>query len=57
VADIKIAITKGRLLDNSIALFERAGYDCSQLKIRDAALYTPYPIHLFRESLPRHPML
>ncbi len=32
MADIKIAITKGRLLDNSIALFERAGYDCSQLK-------------------------
>ena len=30
--NIKIAITKGRLLDNSIALFERAGYDCSQLK-------------------------
>ena len=30
--DIKIAITKGRLLDNSIALFERAGYDCSELK-------------------------
>ncbi len=32
MADIKIAITKGRLLDNSIALFERAGYDCSELK-------------------------
>lgn len=30
--DIKIAITKGRLLDNSIELFERAGYDCSQLR-------------------------
>ena len=32
MADIKIAITKGRLLDNSIELFERAGYDCSELK-------------------------
>ena len=32
MADIKIAITKGRLLENAIALFERAGYDCSQLK-------------------------
>lgn len=32
MADIKIALTKGRLLDNSIELFERAGYDCSLLK-------------------------
>lgn len=32
MADIKIAITKGRLLDKSIELFERAGYDCGQLR-------------------------
>lgn len=29
---LKIAITKGRLLDGSIKLFEKAGLDCSQLK-------------------------
>ena len=29
---LRIAITKGRLLEDSIALFERAGYDCEALK-------------------------
>lgn len=29
---LRIAITKGRLLEDSIALFERAGYDCAALK-------------------------
>ena len=29
---LRIAITKGRLLDQSVALFERAGLDCSPIK-------------------------
>ena len=29
---LRIALTKGRLQDNSVALFERAGLDCSPIK-------------------------
>ncbi len=29
---LKIAITKGRLLDSSVGLFERAGLDCGPIK-------------------------
>jgi len=55
VADIKIAITKGRLLDNSIALFERAGYDCSQLKNPGRRLIHPIPDTPFSGVLAKAP--
>ncbi len=29
---LRLAITKGRLLDSSILMFEKMGYDCSELK-------------------------
>jgi ATP phosphoribosyltransferase len=29
---LRLAITKGRLLDSSIEMFERMGYGCSELK-------------------------
>ena len=29
---LRLAITKGRLLDSSIVMFEKMGYDCSELK-------------------------
>lgn len=55
MADIKIAITKGRLLDNSIALFERAGYDCSQLKNPGRRLIHPIPDTPFSGVLAKAP--
>ena len=55
VADIKIAITKGRLLDNSIAMFERAGYDCSQLKNPGRRLIHPIPDTPFSGVLAKAP--
>jgi len=55
VADIKIAITKGRLLDNSIALFERAGYDCSELKNPGRRLIHPIPDTPFSGVLAKAP--
>ena len=32
MSNLRIAITKGRLLEDSIALFESIGYDCTQVK-------------------------
>jgi len=32
VTRLRLAITKGRLLDSSITMFEKMGYDCSELK-------------------------
>lgn len=55
MADIKIAITKGRLLDNSIALFERAGYDCSELKNPGRRLIHPIPDTPFSGVLAKAP--
>lgn len=55
MADIKIAITKGRLLDNSIELFERAGYDCSQLKNPGRRLIHPIPDTPFSGVLAKAP--
>ena len=55
MADIKIAITKGRLLDNSIAMFERAGYDCSQLKNPGRRLIHPIPDTPFSGVLAKAP--
>ena len=55
MADIKIAITKGRLLDNSIALFERAGYDCSELKNPGRRLIHPIPNTPFSGVLAKAP--
>ena len=55
MADIKIAITKGRLLDNSIALFERAGYDCSELKNPGRRLIHPIPGTPFSGVLAKAP--
>ena len=55
MADIKIAITKGRLLDNSIALFERAGYDCSRLKNPGRRLIHPIPDTPFSGVLAKAP--
>lgn len=55
MADIKIAITKGRLLDNSIALFERVGYDCSQLKNPGRRLIHPIPDTPFSGVLAKAP--
>lgn len=55
MADIKIAITKGRLLDNSIALFERAGYDCSALKEPGRRLIHPIPDSPFSGVLAKAP--
>ncbi len=53
--DIKIAITKGRLLDNSIELFERAGYDCSQLRDPGRRLIHPIPGTPFSGVLAKAP--
>ena len=53
--DIKIAITKGRLLENSIALFERAGYDCSALKAPGRRLIHPIPGTPFSGVLAKAP--
>ena len=55
MADIKIAITKGRLLDNSIELFQRAGYDCSQLKDPGRRLIHPIPGTPFSGVLAKAP--
>ncbi|MDD6189316.1 MAG: ATP phosphoribosyltransferase [Clostridiales bacterium] len=55
MADIKIAITKGRLLDKSIELFERAGYDCSQLKNPGRRLIHPIPGTPFSGVLAKAP--
>lgn len=55
MADIKIAITKGRLLDNSIELFERAGYDCSELKNPGRRLIHPIPGTPFAGVLAKAP--
>ena len=55
MADIRIAITKGRLLDNSIELFQRAGYDCSQLKDPGRRLIHPIPGTPFSGVLAKAP--
>ena len=44
---LKIAITKGRLLDKSVELFEGAGLDCSPIKDPGRRL-----VH----SLPNYPL-
>ncbi len=55
MADIKIAITKGRLLEKSIELFERAGYDCSQLRDPGRRLIHPIPGTPFSGVLAKAP--
>lgn len=53
--NIKIAITKGRLLDNSIELFERAGYDCSLIKNPGRRLIHAVPQTPFSAVLAKAP--
>ena len=38
---IRIALTKGRLLEESIALFERAGIECALLRSPGRKLILP----------------
>jgi ATP phosphoribosyltransferase len=52
---IKIAITKGRLLENSISLFERAGYDCSELREPGRRLILDMPGSPFSGVLAKAP--
>ena len=44
---LKIAVTKGRLLEDSLNLFERMGFDCSEVRADTRKLILPiknYPL-------------
>lgn len=52
---LKIAITKGRLLDDSLELFEKIGFDCSPLKEDSRRLIhsiTNYPLDVVLAKAP-----
>ncbi|HBT91562.1 MAG TPA: ATP phosphoribosyltransferase, partial [Ruminococcaceae bacterium] len=38
---LRIALTKGRLEEKAVSLFERAGYDCSALRNKGRRLILP----------------
>lgn len=43
MASCRIALTKGRLEANSVAMFERMGYDMAGLKNKGRRLIIPVP--------------
>ena len=52
---LRIAVTKGRLLKDSVALFERAGLDCSQVNEDTRRLVLPvenYPLDVILAKAP-----
>ena len=52
---LRIAVTKGRLLDDSVKLFERAGLDCTQIKEDTRKLILPvsnYPLDVILAKAP-----
>ena len=52
---LRIAVTKGRLLRDSVALFERAGLDCSQVNEDTRRLVLPvenYPLDVILAKAP-----
>ena len=52
---LKIAVTKGRLLEHSIELFERAGLDCAPLREKTRKLVlslTDYPLDVVLAKAP-----
>ncbi|MDD3165464.1 MAG: ATP phosphoribosyltransferase [Oscillospiraceae bacterium] len=52
---LRIAVTKGRLLEDSVALFEKAGLDCAALKADTRKLILPiadYPLDVILAKAP-----
>ena len=52
---LRIALTKGRLQDNSVALFERAGLDCSPIKDPGRRLVHSIPNYPLDDVLSKAP--
>lgn len=52
---LRIAITKGRLLDKSVELFEGAGLDCSPIKDPGRRLVHSLPTIPWTRCWPRLP--
>ena len=50
---LRIALTKGRLQDKSVELFERAGLDCSPIKDPGRRLVHSLPNYPWTRCCPR----
>ena len=52
---LKLAVTKGRLLEDSVGLFERMGLDCGEIKKTDRRLIhriSNYPLEIVMAKAP-----